>query len=69
MVQHAGFYGKRSRYFRDRNLLIGPGVANVDFSVVKIFPIHKGPFAETQALQFRAEFFNVQPISIIRTPR
>ena len=42
-----------------RNLLIGPGVANVDFSVVKIFPIHKGPFAETQALYFRAEFFNV----------
>jgi hypothetical protein len=42
-----------------RNLLIGPGVANVDFSVVKIFPIHKGPFAETQALHFRAEFFNV----------
>jgi len=39
--------------------LIGPGVANIDFSVVKIFPIHKGPFAETQALHFRAEFFNV----------
>jgi hypothetical protein len=42
-----------------RNLLIKPGVANVDFSVVKIFPIHKGPFAETQALHFRAEFFNL----------
>src|SRR6266852_412004 len=49
-----GTFGTSSRI-----LMIGPGVANIDFSVVKIFPIHKGPFAETQALHFRAEFFNV----------
>jgi hypothetical protein len=42
-----------------RDMLIGPGVANIDFSLLKVFPIRKGPFAETQALHFRAEFFNV----------
>ena len=40
-------------------MLIGPGVANIDFSVVKVFPIAKGPFADTTALHFRAEFFNL----------
>lgn len=49
-----GTYGTSSR-----NMLVGPGVANVDFSMVKVFPIRKGPLAETQALHFRAEFFNL----------
>jgi hypothetical protein len=43
----------------ERNLLEGPGFANLDFSVTRSFRIPKGPFAETQALQFRSEFFNV----------
>jgi hypothetical protein len=42
-----------------RNMLIGPGVANFDFSVVRAFRIPKGPFKEAQALHFRAEFFNL----------
>ncbi len=42
-----------------RNYLEGPGFANLDFSVVRRFPIRKGPLAETQVLQFRGEFFNV----------
>ncbi len=42
----------------ERNFLEGPGLANLDFSVVRSFPIRKGPFAERQALQFRSEFFN-----------
>jgi hypothetical protein len=42
-----------------RNYLEGPGFANLDFSLVRRFPIHKGPLAETQVLQFRGEFFNV----------
>jgi hypothetical protein len=42
-----------------RNYLEGPGFANMDFSIVRSFPIRKGPLAESQMLQFRAEFFNV----------
>lgn len=42
-----------------RNLLMGPGLATVDFSVVKVFPLHGGPFREGQALHFRSEFFNL----------
>ncbi len=42
-----------------RNFLRGPGFANVDFSLVRAFPIRKGPFAEKQEIQFRAEFFNL----------
>jgi hypothetical protein len=42
-----------------RNFLQGPGFANLDFSMIKSFPIKKGPFAETQRLDFRAEFFNL----------
>jgi len=37
-----------------RNLLRGPGQKNVDFSLVKFFPI-----TEKSQLQFRAEFFNI----------
>ena len=44
----AGFYGSLGR-----NTLIGPGLANVDFNVTKIFPI-----GERVKLNFRAEFYN-----------
>ncbi|HTC48279.1 MAG TPA: TonB-dependent receptor [Candidatus Aquilonibacter sp.] len=37
-----------------RNILQGPGTKNVDFSVFKNFQV-----AESKALQFRAEFFNL----------
>lgn len=42
-----------------RNLLRGPGFANLDFALIRSFPIRKGPFAETQRIDFRAEFFNI----------
>src|SRR5262249_41119560 len=37
-----------------RNILRGPAQSNVDFSVIKRFPIH-----ETTNIEFRAEFFNL----------
>ena len=37
-----------------RNVLRGPGQSNVDFSVIKRFPI-----SESRNLEFRAEFFNL----------
>jgi hypothetical protein len=37
-----------------RNVLIGPGLATLDFSAIKDFP-----FTERIRLQFRSEFFNV----------
>jgi hypothetical protein len=42
-----------------RNFLTGPSFADVDFGLVKSFPIKRGPFAETQKIDFRAEFFNI----------
>jgi hypothetical protein len=42
-----------------RNFLVGPSYADVDTALVKSFPIRKGPFAETQKIDFRAEFFNI----------
>jgi hypothetical protein len=39
-----------------RNTQIGPGTANVDFSMFKSF---KMPFRESHTLEFRGEFFNV----------
>jgi hypothetical protein len=42
-----------------RTPLTGPGFANVDFSLIKSFPIRGGPLGESQHLDFRAEFFNV----------
>jgi hypothetical protein len=42
-----------------KNFLSGPGLANFDFSMIKSIPIAKGPRAETQRLEFRAEFFNL----------
>lgn len=38
-----------------RNIGVGPGYANVDFSIFKAFPM---PFSESHRLEFRAEFFN-----------
>src|SRR5262249_39778323 len=37
-----------------RNILLGPGTFNVDFSVLKNFR-----FSESRRLQYRAEFFNL----------
>jgi len=38
-----------------RNTLVGPGYADLDFSIFKAFPM---PFSERHKLEFRAEFFN-----------
>jgi len=42
-----------------RNSFVGPGFADFDLGVVKSFPIRLGHFAESQKVDFRAEFFNV----------
>ena len=44
-----GNYGKTGR-----NILRGPDQRNLDFSIVKFFPIREG-----QRLEFRTEFFNI----------
>jgi hypothetical protein len=38
-----------------RNILVGPALANLDFSLSKTFPLH----SERQRLQIRGEFFNL----------
>ena len=48
----AGFLGTAGR-----NILRGPGLANLDFSLVKNTPI--GYLGESGKLEFRAEFFNL----------
>ena len=40
-----------------RNILIGPGLSNLDFSIFKNSPVKK--VSETFNVQFRAEFFNI----------
>jgi hypothetical protein len=40
-----------------RNSIIGPGIENFDFSMVKDNPIHK--ISESFNVQFRMEFFNI----------
>ncbi len=40
-----------------RNIIVGPGLADLDFSAFKNFPIRK--VSETFNVQFRAEFFNI----------
>jgi hypothetical protein len=40
-----------------RNTVIGPGLVNFDFSIVKNTKVPK--ISETFAVQFRAEFFNI----------
>jgi hypothetical protein len=42
-----------------RNFLVGPSYADYDLALVKSFPIRKGPFSETQRIDFRAEAFNL----------
>lgn len=44
-----GFFGNLGR-----NTVTSPGIANFDLSIIKDFAV-----AETQSIQFRAEFFNV----------
>lgn len=48
-LQEEGFFGNLGR-----NTAIGPGFANVDFSVLKDFALN-----EDRTIQFRAEFFNL----------
>jgi hypothetical protein len=40
-----------------RNILIGPGLSNLDFSIFKDNPVKK--ISESFNVQFRAEFFNI----------
>ena len=40
-----------------RNIIIGPGIANLDFSVFKNNPVRR--ISENFNIQFRAEFFNL----------
>jgi len=40
-----------------RNILIGPGTSNLDFSIFKNIPVKK--ISESFNVQFRAEFFNI----------
>ena len=40
-----------------RNTIIGPGLANFDFSLFKNFPVRR--ISESFNVQFRAEFFNI----------
>jgi hypothetical protein len=42
-----------------RNFLRGPGYFDLDYSLIKSFPIRYGPLKETQKIDFRAEFFNI----------
>lgn len=48
-LPEAGFFGNNGR-----NTVIGPGLASMDFSIYKRFPV-----AEGKALQFRVEIFNL----------
>jgi hypothetical protein len=41
------------------NFLRGPGYFNLDYSLIKSFPIRYGPLKETQKIDFRAEAFNI----------
>ncbi|MBZ5592994.1 MAG: carboxypeptidase-like regulatory domain-containing protein [Acidobacteriia bacterium] len=58
LVPPAGTYGNAGR-----NMLIGPGVANLDASVLKTTAI-----SERLNLQFRAEFFNILNHANFGTP-
>ena len=48
-LQPEGYFGNAGR-----NTIIGPGLTNFDFSLVK-----NTPWGESKNLQFRAEFFNI----------
>jgi hypothetical protein len=51
-VQTAGFLGTAAR-----NVLLGPGIANLDFSLTKETAIKA--LGESGGLEFRAEIFNI----------
>jgi hypothetical protein len=57
----AAFQNAATGTFGDspRNFLRGPGFSDLDFSLIRSFPLHFGPLKETQKLDFRAEFFNL----------
>ncbi len=57
-LQPAGFLGDLGR-----NTVIGPGLANVDFSLFKTIKLHEGT-----SLQFRAEAFNIFNRANFATP-
>ena len=52
VLQSGGFVGNAGR-----NILTGPGLANLDLSFLKGTPIHK--LGESGKLEFRAEIFNL----------
>ena len=61
-IPAAGFLGTAGR-----NILRGPGLANLDFSLAKDTPL---PFlGESGKLEFRAEFFNILNRANFSTPR
>jgi len=49
-----------------RNIIVGPGLVNLDFSLFKNFPVTK--ISETFNIQFRAELFNVLNRTNFQTP-
>jgi hypothetical protein len=51
-IPNAGFLGNTGR-----NIIRGPGLANLDFSLVKNTPVPK--LGEAGRVEFRAEFFNI----------
>ena len=61
-IQPAGFFGDVGR-----NTLSGPGLASLDFSLLKNIPVSS--VFEDFRIQFRAEFFNVLNHSNFRPPR
>jgi hypothetical protein len=59
-----------------RDFLRGPGFSNLDYSLIKSFPVRHGPLKETQHIDFRAEFFNIfnhanfgSPVSQVNNPQ
>jgi len=60
-LQPAGFLGTAGR-----NILRGPGLANLDFSLSKDTPLRF--LGESGKLEFRADFFNILNIVNFATP-
>jgi len=61
------FSASNAQFFGNvgRSTVIGPGLATVDFSLVKNFPL---PIREGAQAQFRAEFFNILNRANFRNP-
>jgi hypothetical protein len=53
-VNAVGTYGNVGR-----GTMVGPSYGDYDLALVRSFPIRRGPFKETQHIDFRAEFFNI----------